>query len=399
MKLQDGIKVGKFNIQNRVVFQPMEACDCNLDGSPSELTEKKYFQAVESGAGLIWFEANAVVQEGKTNLRQMSLTKENAERFRSLVSRMKEQGLKQNGYAPIMILQLTHSGRQSLTPMIMYRNEVYERKRPVTDMNIVSDEYLDALPEKYAESARLAEQVGFDGVDVKSCHGYLLQESLSAFNRSGKYGGSFENRTKLFLNCVKAVKQAVSEDYFVTSRLGITDMVEKPCGFGTDENNNIDLTEPKKLITLLNEQGINLINITIGNPYFNPYVNRPYRKGLFEAPESPEVSLERFEWVEKEIKKAFPEIIFIGSGLSYYRENLIEKSNEQIENGVCDMVGYGRVSIAYPQFYKDYLAGKFNPNKCCVSCSKCTMLMRHGEVSGCAVFNEYYRNLFKEKIN
>ncbi len=398
MLLNTEIKFENKIVRNRVVFQPMESCDCNLDGSPSILTEKKYMNAVSSGAGIIWFEANAVIPEGKTNDRQMYLNEQNADKFKNLILKMKEEGVRQNGFAPIIVLQLTHSGRQSIHPMIMYRNTVYEKTRPMTDDNIVSDEYLDVLPEYFAKSAMLAEKVGFDAVDVKSCHGYLIQESLSAYLRPGKYGGSFENRTRLYLNCIKETKKALSKCSVVT-RLGVTDMVKKPYGFGTDENNNMDFKEAIKLIKLLKKEGISLINVTIGNPYYNPHVNRPYRKGITDSPESAKTSLERFEKVEKELKDNFPEIIFVGSGLSYYRENLIEKAEEQLTKGICDLIGFGRVSIAYPEFYKDYLSGRFDHNKCCVACSKCTILMRNGQVSGCAVFNEYYRNLFKEKIS
>ena len=86
----------------------------------------------------------------------------------------------------------------------------------------------------------------------------------------------------------------------------------------------------------------------------------------------------------------------VGSALSYYRDELIEVSERQLTEGICDVVGYGRVTLAYPAFYKDYLEGSFEGRKCCLACSKCTELMRAKRVSGCAVFNEYYRNLYKE---
>ncbi|MBO4213168.1 MAG: NADH:flavin oxidoreductase, partial [Clostridia bacterium] len=240
--LNDTLKIKNRVIANRVVFQPMEGCDCNEDGSPSELTREKYVKAAKSGAGLIWFEACAVCPEGRTNPRQMRLTEENKEVFRSFVAELRTIAKEESGIDPVMILQLTHSGRQSIRPMIAYRNPVYEKTRPVTDDNIVSDEYLDTLHEKYAKTAMLAKEVGFDGVDVKSCHGYLIQETLSGYTRPGKYGGSFKNRTRLFFDCFRAVKSVVPEDFLVMSRFSVTDMVPKPYGFGTDECNNMDLT-------------------------------------------------------------------------------------------------------------------------------------------------------------
>ena len=176
--IESSIYIGKRKIDNRAVLQPMEGCDCNTDGSPSDLTVEKYLKAARSGAGIVWFEANAVCPEGRTNPRQMMLTADNLPLFKALLSRMRKISKEECGTDPVFILQLTHSGRQSIVPMIAYRNPIYEERRPVTDENIVTDEYLDTLPEKYAESARLALEAGFDGVDVKSCHGYLFQELL-----------------------------------------------------------------------------------------------------------------------------------------------------------------------------------------------------------------------------
>ena len=374
----------------------MEGCDCNEDGSPSELTVEKYLKAARSGAGVIWFEANAVCPEGRTNPRQLMLTEDNLSKFKELLGSMRETAKKECNITPVFILQLTHSGRQSITPMIAYRHPIYEERRPVTDDNIVTDEYLDTLPEKYVASAKLAVAAGFDGVDVKSCHGYLFQELLSAFTRDGRYGGSFENRTRLYLDCVRAVKKAIPENILLTTRLSVSDMVSKPYGFGTTEANELDLTEPDMLIERLTAEGIQILNVTVGNPYYNPHVNRPYRKGGYIAPEAPETGLERFVTIEKHIKKNFPSLTLVGSGLSYYRDDLMEQSEKQLCEGVCDMVGYGRMWLAYPMFYRDFLSGCFAPKKCCLACSKCTELMRAKKVSGCAVFNEYYRNLYKE---
>ncbi len=390
------LKIDQWEIPNRVVLQPMEGCDCNLDGSPSELTIAKYVRAAKSGAGLIWFEANAVCPEGRTNPRQMMLTEDNLPEFKTLVKDLKKIAKEECGIEPIFVLQLTHSGRQSIVPMIAYRHPIYEETRPVTDENIVSDEYLDTLAEKYAASAKLALEAGFDGVDVKSCHGYLFQEVLSGFTRPGRYGGSFENRSKLLLDCIKAVKEAVGDTLLIGTRLSVSDMVPKPYGFGTTEENEIDFTEPDRLIEMIMAQGIKVLNVTVGNPYYNPHVNRPYRKGGYVSPEDASVGLNRFEVIEKHIKDKFPSLPVVGSGLSYYRNDLFEQSERQLENGICDLLGYGRMWLAYPDFYKDYLNGTFEPKKTCLACSNCTLLMRNKQVSGCAIFNEYYRNLLKE---
>ena len=158
----DPINIGNKSFPNRVVLQPMEGCDCNIDGSPSELTVAKYIRAAKSSAGLVWFEANAVCPEGRTNPRQMMLTEDNLPSFKSLLTDMRRIAMDECGIKPIFILQLTHSGRQSITPMIAYRHPIYEEKRPTSDENIVSDEYLDTLAKEYAKSARLAAAIHWE---------------------------------------------------------------------------------------------------------------------------------------------------------------------------------------------------------------------------------------------
>lgn len=390
--------LGKRTAPNRVVLQPMEGCDAEADGSPSKLTWDKYLSAAESGAGLIWMEACAVTPEGRTNPRQLMLTEENLSKFKSLVCEMRRTAKENTGVDPILILQLTHSGRQSIRPMIAYRHPIYEERRPVTDENLVTDAYLDTLPPLFAKSALLAVQAGFDGVDVKSCHGYLFQELLSAFTREGKYGGSFENRSRLYLDCVRAVQAVLPSDILLTTRLSVVDMVKKPYGFGMTEDGEMDLTEPDLLIGRLIEAGVTVLNVTLGNPYYNPHVNRPYRRGGYIPPEAPDAGLARFEFVEKHIKELYPELTVVGSGLSYYREDVFRVAERQLGEGVCDFVGFGRLWLAYPSFYRDYLNGGFEKKKCCLTCSKCTELMRAHQVSGCAVFHDYYRNLYKEKV-
>ncbi len=386
-------------IENRIVFQPMEGCDCNEDGSPSGLTVEKYLTEAKSGAGIIWMEASAVCPEGRTNTRQMMLTEENLDSFKELVNLIHQTAAETTGVKPILILQLTHSGRQSIKPMIAYRNPFYEERKPMSDNSIVTDEYLDTIPEMYYSAALLAEKAGFDGVDVKSCHGYLFQELLSAFSRPGHYGGSYENRTRLYKNCVRAAKDAVGDRLLLCARIGVSDMVPYPNGFGTTPDGELDLSESDRLIGELIDIGMEFLNVTVGNPYYNPHINRPFRRGGYTPPETPQQGLSRFEYIERHIKQLYPALPVVGSGLSYYRKDLIEQAERLISSGVCDFVGFGRASLAYPMLWRDYLDGCFDVKKCCVACSRCTELMRANQVSGCAVFNSYYRNLYEKTFN
>ena len=391
--INQSFTIRNHTFDNRVVFQPMEGCDCLPDGTPSDYTIRKYMRFASGESGLIWFEANAVCPEGRANPRQLMLTKDNLDTFKKLVSDVREKALKDTGSVPQLILQLTHSGRQSVSPLTMYKNEVYEATRKTGP--IATDDYLDRLPEFYTVSTKLAEEAGFDGIDIKACHGYLLMEAMSAFTRKGKYGGSFENRTLLYRNCFNAAKEAKKAETLLTARLGLCDMVAKPNGFGTDEENNPELSEPIALVGMLKEQGLDLLNITIGNPYYNPHINRPFKVGAYTPPEPAEAGLERFKYVTGTIKNAHKNLPIVASGLSYYRENMIDAGSRMIEDGICDFAGFGRIILAYPEFYHDYLNGGIQKKKLCALCSKCTELMRGKCVSGCALHDEVYREIYR----
>lgn len=79
------------------------------------------------------------------------------------------------------------------------------------------------------------------------------------------------------------------------------------------------------LIENLIKAGVEMLNITVGNPYYNPHVNRPYKKGAYIPNESAETGLARFEMIEERIKTHFKELALVASGLSYYRAELIKK--------------------------------------------------------------------------
>ncbi|MBQ3900293.1 MAG: flavin oxidoreductase/NADH oxidase, partial [Clostridia bacterium] len=206
--LGEPLNVGVKTAPNRLACQAMEGCDGDADGRPGELTERRYHRFAAGGAGIIWFEATAVMREGRANPRQLYITEDNLDSFKRQVELIKETALRERGQEPLVVMQATHSGRYSKpdgtpAPIIVKHDPLLEKDTPVDDGRIASDEYLDRVGEALVNGAVLAERAGFDGVDIKSCHRYLLSELLSAYDRPGRYGGSFENRTRLFRESVK----------------------------------------------------------------------------------------------------------------------------------------------------------------------------------------------------
>lgn len=392
-------------VTNRILFQPMEGCDSTTDGAVDTLTSRRYLRFVEGAPGIIWFEATAVCNEGRANPRQLYINEKTVQSFRSVVSEMKAKSMEIHGFEPIVIVQLTHSGRYSKPngtpePIVAYRNALWEKGKENQPFVIADDSYLDTIPALYSKAAKLALEAGFDGMDVKCCHGYLFNEFLSAFDRDGKYGGSLENRTRLYFDCIDAVKNAVSDKAFVTTRLNSCDCFPYGYGFGVNESEEIDLTETKVIIEKLQEKGIELINLTIGNPYLIPHINRPY---VADSPEDGKIGMQRVYDVTKEITSAFPKTKFVVSALSYEGENAVDYADKLLTEGVGDFAGFGRMTFAYPEFYKDYIGnGHLEKSKVCIKCSKCTELMRAGTVSGCVVrdsqvYMPYYREYVLKK--
>lgn len=386
-------------IKNRVLIQPMEGADGSLDGGLSELTIRRYHRFAASGAGVIWFEAVAVCPEGRANPHQLYLHEGNKQQYAKLLAEIKEISERKFGYRPMVIIQLTHSGRQSrpvddFAPIVAYRSDFLEKGKENLNYTLATDEYLDTIPAMYAASAKLAKEVGFDGVDIKNCHGYLMAELLSAFDRPGKYGGNFEGRTRLYFDCVDSVINSV-DDMIITTRLNSSDCYPYPHGFGGNERNEIDLTECKKIINILAAKGVEMVNITLGNPYLIPHINRP----CTGAPESMSDGLLRIKNIMAELSVDSP-VKLVMSGLTPMKEQALSYGQSMLDAGYCDFIGYGRMAFAYPDFYVDYLTnGKMDAKKCCTMCSNCTKLMRAKTVAGCPIRDrEVYLPYFKQFV-
>ena len=404
--LKTPIKVGNKTAANRLVCQAMEGCDGTAEGSPDSLTKRRYERFAKGGAGLIWFEATAVMEEGRANPRQLYINETNLDNFKRQVEEIKETALKTNGYEPIVIMQATHSGRYSKpngipAPLIAYNNPIFEKDNPISRDRIVTDEYLDRVGAALVNGALLAEKAGFDGVDIKCCHRYLNSELLSAFNRAGKYGGSFENRTRLLRESIKGAIDSCSKDFIVSSRLNVYDGFAYPYGFGVKNDGSLDFdaTEPDMLIKELYKYGVRILNITMGNPYFNPHINRPFAHGEYEAPEHPLTGVARVLNGTAELKKLNPEMLLICSAVSFLGVAAPNVVSAYIKNNKFDFAGFGRTVFAYPDFANDILKnGGMDKNKICICCSKCTEIMRKpGGTPGCVIRDkEVYLPVYKE---
>lgn len=394
--LADRVSIGRREAPNRLAVQPMEGFDSTPDGSPGELSFRRYARYAAGGVGLIWFEATAVLHEARSNPNQLCLHRDNVDVYARLVAETRRTAREAFGRDLVMVIQLTHSGRYSKPagmprPIIAHHSAVLDPKHQLPrDYPLVTDEYLDRLQEVYLEAARLAARAGFDGVDLKSCHRYLLSELLASHTREGKYGGSLENRSRMLRETLEKIRGEAPE-VFITTRMNVYDAIPYPYGFGVSrESHEIpDLSEPLKLIGQLRAMGMPMINVSVGNPYYNPHYGRPYDRPVVGAAvpdEHPLAGVARFVEITRQVQQAHPDLPVVGGGYSWLRHLMPYVAAGVVRSGWATLIGQGRGSFAYPDWARDVLTqGCMDPAKTCITCSGCTQIMRDGTMTGCVV--------------
>jgi 2,4-dienoyl-CoA reductase-like NADH-dependent reductase (Old Yellow Enzyme family) len=411
------VRIGEFYAPNALVIQPMEGCDATAGGSPTEMTFRRYRRFAAGGSGLIWFEATAVVPEGKGNPKHLYLARTNTDCFRKLVCEVHRTANMSmgEGHRPLCILQLTHAGRFSRpvaekAPVYAARNPFLDEKAGVgPNHEPISDGGLDRLRDRYVEAAVLALEAGFDGVDIKACHHYLVSELLSAHTRPGKYGGNLERRARFLLETVERIRAAAGEKFILAVRLNIFDGIAYPYGFGIDRDNHMqpDFTEPLWLVDQLRQRGVKLVNASGGTPYFNPHVGRPFDippVGEKAPDEHPLSGVSRLLGLAAVVQKEFSEIAVVSTGYSWFRQFMGHAGAATVKEGGARLVGVGRMAFAYPDYARDLQhKGSLDHEKCCINCSMCTQIMRDGGSTGCVVrdkevYGPIYRQGRKQKV-
>jgi 2,4-dienoyl-CoA reductase (NADPH2) len=397
------VSVEDYNVSNRLVIQPMEGYDSSKDGSPSDLTRRRYLRYAEGGSGIIWFEAVAVSMEGRSNPRQLWLHQENTDNYEFLCRDIRKHASEHNKN-PMLVLQLTHSGRYSKPegnpfPLVPQLNPILDKATPI----LLTDDDLKKIQDQYVIISRLALLTGFDAIDIKACHGYLIHELLSSKDRKGSiYGGPEPfKRFRFLLETIDRIKVEVP-GIILTVRLNIYDAYTG--GFGTGKDGKTpDFTEPEMLITELRLRGIRLLNITMGSPYFNPHIVRPFDNplpGVQPPEEHPLNGVMRMIDGTSKIQHRFPDMLIVGSAYSYLRQYAPNVGAAIIQNRDATLIGFGRNSFAYPSLANDLMNnGSADPDKVCITCSGCSRLIRSLRPGGCVIRDrEIYGNELKKLI-
>jgi 2,4-dienoyl-CoA reductase-like NADH-dependent reductase (Old Yellow Enzyme family) len=407
---------------NRFVVQPMEGWDATPEGLPSELTMRRWRRFGASGAGWIWGgEAVAVQPEGRANPHQLVASAASEGPLAALREALVAEARTAGRGEPVVGLQLTHSGRWSMPerdarrPRIAFRHPLLDARVGVAgDAAVLSDGEVDELIAAFARAASLAERAGFDFVDVKHCHGYLLHEFLAARTRGGRFGGpSLADRTRLAFAVLDAVRAAAPR-LRVGVRLSLFDVVPhrrseegigRPephplpysLGFGVDAEHpeRADLAEPIAFVRALVARGVGWINVTATSPYYAPHAQRPALfppSDGYPPPEDPLAGVARLLEAARALKQAVPEAVVVSSGWTYLQEWIPHVAQACLRAGWFDAVGLGRMALSYPDLPADALAGRtLERGRLCRTFSDCTSAPRAGLVSGCYPLDSFYR--------
>ncbi|MDH7512430.1 MAG: flavin oxidoreductase/NADH oxidase [Clostridiales bacterium] len=386
-------------LPNRFIIHPLEGADADAEGAPSDLTFRRYCRFAQGGAAMIWFEATAVRQDGRSNPRQLLLSRKTADDFKKLVEETRQAGRQKFGpnHSLVLVLQLTHSGRFSKpegkpAPVITQRNPIIDALMGIpADYPLIPDDELDSLEDDFISAALLAAEAGFDGVDVKACHGYLISELLASHHRhDSRYGGPFENRARFLVETSLKIKKNV-KGIFITSRINAVDGLPWPYGFGSSPRTETqeDLSELKSLARNLADLGSPLLSLSLGIPAYNPHCGRPYNRPLLgqDLPdEHPLVGVARHLRLTAELQKSFPSLPIVGAGYSWLRQFFPDAAASAVQTGKASLIGLGRLSFAYPNWPDDLaINGFLDPRKTCLACSRCSQLLRGGGRVGCVI--------------
>ncbi len=409
---------GARTVGNRFAILPMEGWDGTTDGAPTDLVERRWLRFGAGGAKLIWGEATAVVAEGRANPNQLIMSPRNARPIGVLRAAMVGAHRDRFGTADDLVvgLQLTHSGRWS-RPVGAPEPRLAHRHRPLAgrtaaSATMFSDRELYDLIDAYVAAARLAERAGFDFVDIKHCHGYLLHELLTGFDRAGDFGGSFDNRTRFFRLVVERLRSE-APSLAIALRLSVYDFAPFVAGeggvgrpeveggyepaFGGDgTGTGVDLTEAHAMLDLCAQLGVGLVSVTAGSPYYNPHIQRP---AYFPAsdgylpPEDPLVGVVRMIAAARALQVSHPDLAIVTGGMSYLQDWIAHAGQRLVSDRSATAIGLGRMALSYPDLPETVLkGGSLDRHRVCRTLSDCTTAPRNGLISGCYPLDDFYKN-------
>ena len=347
------LDLGFTSLRNRVLMGSMHV---GLEEAPNgfERLAAFYAERARGEVGLIVTGGVAPNEHGRVMQGGAMLTTEaEAGRHRVVTSAVHGEGGK-------IALQILHTGRYSYQPGLVAPSAIRAPINPFVP-HALSGEEVEQTIEDYARCAALAQQAGYDGVEVMGSEGYLINEFIAARTnrREDEWGGAYENRTRLPIEIVRRIRARVGPEFIIIYRLSMLDLVE---GGSTRE-------EVVRLGKAIEAAGATIINTGIGwhearIPTIAACVPRA-----------------AFAWVTK-LLKGEVSIPLIATN----RINTPEVAERLLAEGYCDMVSMARPLLADPHFVRKARENRSDEINTCIACNQaCLDHIFNGKIASCLV--------------
>lgn len=310
------LETGKLKLKNRLVMPPMATAKAEKDGSVSEAVLEYYDEKTKGGyISLVIIEHSNISMQGKASENQLSVAED------SLIDGLKKLSnlIHENGCKTVM--QINHAGslaRTEITGKAVVAPSVVvnPREGDVIPEELTVEE-IKGIVEEFKNAALRVKAAGFDGLEIHSAHGYLLNQFFSPLTnkRSDQYGGDVHNRIRIHLEVIKAVREAVGEDFPILLRLGACDYKE---GGSRIEDSLIAAVEFEKA-------GIDILDVT---------------GGLFGFIKPGDKSQGYFSELTEAIKKVISIPVILTGGIKEP-----EAAESLLAEGKADLIGVARTIL------------------------------------------------------
>lgn len=219
------LTVKNFTLRNRIVLPPMANNMSDTDGTTTEKHINHYVRRAEAGVGMVIVEHAYIQQSGRVNKWQMGIHHDD------LIPGLTKLATAIKATGAVVGIQITHgggkateetAGQQPLAPSAVLVPGSKEESAALTAEQIAT------LKDDFVAATHRALAAGFDFVEVHGAHGYLLNQFMSPLTnqRDDAYGGSLENRLRLPVEVVKAVRAVVDDEHLLLYRLGANDYMD-----------------------------------------------------------------------------------------------------------------------------------------------------------------------------
>lgn len=308
-------------LRNRIVMPPM-ATGRSENGAPTEELIR-YYQERAGATALIIVEHAYIAPEGMASRGQLSMAEDSVlPACRDLTAAVHDQGAR-------ILAQLNHAGgaaRDTGMPTLA-PSPITLRPGLPTPREMTEDDIRTVI-RRFTEAARRAKAVGFDGVEIHSAHGYLLNQfysPLTNFRRDAYGGDSLEGRTRLHWEILRSVRQATGEDFILALRFGACDYM--PGGSTMEE---IPLAA-----RIFQDAGIDLLDISGGHCFYT--LKGDTRPGWFSP-------------LSRAAKQAVSVPVLLTGGIQEARD-----AEALLADHAADLIGVGRSMIQNPHWAEDAL--------------------------------------------